>query len=147
VAASTASIVELWPQIGPQSDLWRVPAYLHGINELRKQTEEIDRRHSALRRIGAARQAVIETLRQGRLLAAQAVDRFRELDVLRTESGLGSAPDRRHFSGKEIARLELVGWLKEVRRSDQAARGNDVLARAIQDLESLSPAAERGSVE
>src|SRR5438876_11010193 len=82
VAASTASILELWPQIGPQSDLWRVPAYLHGINELRKQTEEIDRRHSALQRIGATRHGVIEALRKGRLLAAQALDGFRELDVL-----------------------------------------------------------------
>jgi hypothetical protein len=111
VAVSAATLPGLWPLLSPQADLWKAPADLRQIQRLSDEADDLDSRYALLHRIHGAREQVIAALSEGRLTAGQAVTRFRELDEIRSESGLPVAPERRHKSPAEIARLEVLGWL------------------------------------
>jgi hypothetical protein len=138
-AASTASLIEMWPQLGPQSDLWRVADFLRKIDGLSDQSDQLDSQNALLQRLAAARTRVMEALREGQLTATQAVDRFVDLDSMRSEAGLPDAPHSRGWSASERARAEVLSFLRQSLTTAPAASECDPLARALRELEGSAP--------
>jgi hypothetical protein len=132
-AASTASVPKLWPQLGPQADLWKVPAHLSKIHSGFDKADALDSQFVLLQRLRCAREFVIEALLQNRLTASQAVERFRELNELRTEAGLPTAagPGK---SPSEIARREVLSHLREMLKTAPSWPGNASLNQALREL-------------
>jgi hypothetical protein len=134
VAVSTATLPGLWPLIGPQADLWNVPAYVRQIGQLFDEAEDMDARYALLRKMRGAREQVIEALCESRLTAAQAVDRFRELDQICTESGIPGAPERRHKAPAEVARMEVLGWLRPALEAMCSTHDRATLDQVVEEL-------------
>jgi phosphoglycerate dehydrogenase-like enzyme len=137
--ASTASLVEMWPQLGPQSDLWRVADYLRQIDGLCNHSDQLDSQFSQLRRLAADRTQVMEALREGRLTASQAVDRFVDLDSIRSEVGLANAPHSRSLSARELARAEVLGMLRQMPKAEAVATNSEPSSQALRELEGSAP--------
>jgi hypothetical protein len=133
-AVSAASVAELWPQLGPQADLWKVPSYLRQISSLFDEADTMDSQYALLSHLRNARERVIEALLQNRLTASQAVDSFRELDAIRSESGLADAPERGRESPSEKARLAVLSYLGEVAKTTPSSQDNAALNQVIREL-------------
>jgi hypothetical protein len=130
---STASVSKMWAQLGPQADLWKIPAHLSKIHSGFDKAEVLDSQFELLHRLRCARELVIEALLQNRLTAGQAVERFRELNEFRSESGLptGAGPGE---SPSEIARREVLSQLREALKAAPSAQGNAALTQVIKEL-------------
>jgi hypothetical protein len=144
VAVSTATLPGLWPLLSPRADLWKVPGYVRQIDRLLGEADEMDARYALLHRMRAAREQVIEALCQSRLTAGQAVDRFRELDEVCSESGLPVAPERRNHSSSEVARMEVLGWLRPVLETTPSTRVRASLDRVVRELNGSTKGGDRG---
>jgi hypothetical protein len=134
VAVSAATLPGLWPLLNPEADLWKAPANVRRIHRLFDEADKLENRHVLLRRMRGAREQVIEALIQGRFTASQAVDRFRELDEICSESGLPPAPERKHKSPSEVARMEVLGWLRPALETAPAVCGRAALERVVTEL-------------
>jgi hypothetical protein len=133
-AASTAFVAELWPQVGPQADLWKLPSYLRQIGRLFEEADTMDSQYALLSRLRNAREQVIEALLQNRLTASQAVDSFRELDAISSESGLADALERGRKSPSEKARLAVLSYLGEVAKTTPPSQDSAALNQVIREL-------------
>jgi hypothetical protein len=134
VSVSAVTLPGLWPLLNPEADLWKAPANVRRIHCLFDEADELENRYVLLRRVRGAREQVIEALSQGRLTASQAVDRFRELDEICSESGLPPAPERKHKSPSEVARIELLGWLRPALETAPAVNRRAALERVVSEL-------------
>src|SRR5215472_16951930 len=132
-AISTASVPKLWPQLGPQADLWKVPAHLSKIHSGFDKADVMDSQFALLQRLRCARELVIEALLQNRLTASEAVERFRELNECRSESGLPTAAGPGE-SPSEIARREVLSHLREMLKTAPSSPGNAALNQALREL-------------
>jgi hypothetical protein len=137
--ASTASLIEMWPQLGPQSDLWRVADYLRRIDGLSDESDQLDSQNALLQRLAAARTHVMDALRGGRLTAAQAVDRFVDLDSMRTEARLVDSPQTRGLSATERARAEVLSLLRQSLKGAPVSPDGEAYARVLRELEGSAP--------
>jgi len=136
-ALPTASIAELWPQLGPQADLWKVPSYLRRIDSLFEEADAMNRQYELLSRLQCTREEVIEALLQNRLTAHQAVDRFRELDAIRSESGLANGP-KRGGSPSEIARRSVLIYVREALKAIPSSQRSAAFDQVIRELDGSS---------
>jgi hypothetical protein len=134
VAVSAATLPGLWPMLNPDADLWNAPANVRLIRRLADEADELENRQSLLRRMRAARERVIDALARGRMTAGQALDRFLELDELGSESGLPVAPERKHMSPSEVARMELLGWVRPALDATSSCDSRAVLERIMTEL-------------
>jgi hypothetical protein len=126
--------VDWQANFGPQADLWKVPAYFAQMQPLRNQGEAFEAQVALLNRLHGARCEILAGLREQRLTAAEAVDRFSELEAQRINSGLPAPGWLKARPLHAIACTQLLGWLRQERTERKAMPGDDVLARVEAEL-------------